>query len=225
VYTISRDVERHLLEMRDLDRGDYRVRKIRLGDADAAISGKPVNGLKSNRFVLLVSSFHPRKNQDLLVEVWASLQPRLRDAGLGDVKLVLAGAFQRGSEDYADAAYSRNLDRYGVRILESAGDPQIAWLYRNCLLTLYPSVYEGWGLPVLESLQYGKVCLVSDRVPAAKEIDNGAIIPVDPYDFFGWRKTLSAFLFNPRMRSAFEAEARRYRPVGYEGMTADLLDD
>jgi glycosyltransferase involved in cell wall biosynthesis len=225
VYTTSREVERHLLEMRDLDRSDYRVRRIRLGDTDTTTNGKPVKGLKPNRFVLFVSSFHPRKNQELLLEVWASLQSQLRDAGLGDVELVLAGAFQRGSEDYSDAVHSRNLARYGVRILESVGDPQIAWLYRHCLLTLYPSVYEGWGLPVLESLQYGKVCLVSDKVPAAKEIVNGAIIPVDPYDFFGWRKTLRAFLINPRMRSAFEAEARRYRPVGYAGMTADLLDD
>jgi hypothetical protein len=48
-----------------------------------------------------------------------------------------------------------------VRILTGISDPQLAELYRKCLFTLYPSIYEGWGLPVTESLCHGKVPLLS----------------------------------------------------------------
>jgi glycosyltransferase involved in cell wall biosynthesis len=48
-----------------------------------------------------------------------------------------------------------------VQILSGLSDGQLAWLYQNCRFTIYPSVYEGWGLPIAESLAYGKLCLPS----------------------------------------------------------------
>jgi glycosyltransferase involved in cell wall biosynthesis len=42
-------------------------------------------------------------------------------------------------------------------------DSELAALYRGCRFTLFPSLYEGWGLPVTESLSFGKLCIASDR--------------------------------------------------------------
>ena len=52
--------------------------------------------------------------------------------------------------------------------LEGTSDPDLAALYRRCLFTVYPSLYEGWGLPVTESLCYGKTPLLS-RVASLPE--------------------------------------------------------
>ena len=49
-----------------------------------------------------------------------------------------------------------------VSLLSRLPEEDLACLYRNCLFTLYPSHYEGWGLPVTESLSWGKAALISD---------------------------------------------------------------
>ncbi len=223
-YATSHQSQHQLHELRLAGSGNYKVERVRLGDATPVSKDKSVKGLQSGRFLLLVSSFHPRKNQDLLTEVWSSMQRDLQDARMADIKLVLAGAFQRGSGEYADTSFAQAMDQVGIKVLGPVSDSQITWLYRHCLLTLYPSFFEGWGLPVIESLQYGKVCLASSQIPAAREVANGAIIRLDPFDFFGWRKSLSAFLFNPRMREAFEKEARSYKTIGYTDITTSILD-
>ncbi len=49
-----------------------------------------------------------------------------------------------------------------VVIVDSPSDELLGWLYNNCLFTVFPSFYEGWGLPVRESIMYGKVVLASN---------------------------------------------------------------
>src|SRR5438045_6658259 len=49
-----------------------------------------------------------------------------------------------------------------VHILDEIDDAALDRLYRNCLFTVYPSLYEGWGLPVGESLNYGKICIATN---------------------------------------------------------------
>ena len=48
-------------------------------------------------------------------------------------------------------------------VVESPTDAELTTLYTGCLFTLFPSFNEGWGLPVTESLAFGKPCLISDR--------------------------------------------------------------
>ena len=56
-----------------------------------------------------------------------------------------------------------------LTIIDDANDATLAALYQGCRFTLFPSHYEGWGLPVTESLLYGKVCIASETssVPEA----------------------------------------------------------
>jgi glycosyltransferase involved in cell wall biosynthesis len=60
-------------------------------------------------------------------------------------------------------------------------DRELAWLYRNCLFTIYLSLCEGWGLPVGESLAFGKLCLAS-RAGAMPEVGDECARYFDPYD-------------------------------------------
>ena len=50
-----------------------------------------------------------------------------------------------------------------IRLIEGPSDGELATLYQDCLFTLFPSHYEGWGLPVTESLAHGVPCLAADR--------------------------------------------------------------
>ncbi len=129
------------------------------GDAaEDATAGPAVRALAATPFVLCVGTIEVRKNAHALVQAW----DRLR-AELGDrlPRLILAG--QRGwrTEDLFDLlARTGNLGGM-VAVAETPTDAELAFLYRHCLFTVFPSLYEGWGLPIGESLWFGKLCIAS----------------------------------------------------------------
>lgn len=117
-------------------------------------------GLKRTPFVLFVSTIESRKNHVGAFDAWIEL---IRRHGLRRMpKLVCVG--NRGWLN--DAVYAKLGSHKGLRdrvlMLSGLSDAELALLYRSCLFTLYPSWYEGWGLPVTESLCYGKPVLLSD---------------------------------------------------------------
>jgi glycosyltransferase involved in cell wall biosynthesis len=112
--------------------------------------------LKNERFVLSVGTLEIRKNHLSLVRLWERLYFEMGEA---QPMLVLAGA--RGWAIDRLAAYLRATGNvYGqVSVIFDASDAELAWLYQHCAFTVYPSVHEGWGLPVGESLWFGKPCI------------------------------------------------------------------
>jgi glycosyltransferase involved in cell wall biosynthesis len=117
-------------------------------------------GLVEGDFVLFVSTVEARKNHLGAFDAWISLMRRR--GRKRTPKLVCVG--NRGWLN--DAVYARLAadEELASRVLMLQGlsDLELDLLYRSCLFTLYPSRYEGWGLPVTESLCHGKVPLCSD---------------------------------------------------------------
>ena len=139
---------------------DFRTAPTDAGDDEQDTDGLLESfGLARGHFVLFVSTIEPRKNHVLAFNAWLKL---LRRHGAGGCpKLVCVG--QRGwlnSEAYARLGASEDLMRQVV-ILSSISDSVLAKLYEASICTIYPSLYEGWGLPVTESLCFGKVPIVS----------------------------------------------------------------
>jgi hypothetical protein len=117
-------------------------------------------GLKPGGFVLFVSTIESRKNHIGAFNAWQSLI--LKHGAHAVPKLVCVGnAGWLNDAVHAKLAASAELRRQVV-MLSHISDEDLASLYRNCLFTLYPSHYEGWGLPVTESLSHGKASLISD---------------------------------------------------------------
>ncbi|MDF0545478.1 glycosyltransferase [Sphingobium sp. H39-3-25] len=117
-------------------------------------------GLGRSEFVLFVSTIESRKNHIGAFDAWISLLRSHRPRSVP--KLVCVG--NKGWLN--DAVYARLASHDGLRdkvvMLSGLSDAELDLLYRACLFTLYPSNYEGWGLPVTESLCQGKVPLLSD---------------------------------------------------------------
>ena len=110
-------------------------------------------------YVLCVSTVEPRKNHVALLDAWAELIGVL---GLENTPhLVCVGG--RGWDNAPVFARLQANDALNDRVvfLHDIADARLAQLYRGCLFTVYPSVYEGWGLPVTESLCYGKTPVVA----------------------------------------------------------------
>lgn len=111
-------------------------------------------------FILFVSTIEGRKNHKYILDIWKKL---FSERGSETPTLVFVGRIGWRVEELVEELYNLNFINDKVIILSEISDEALKSLYHNCLFTVYPSLYEGWGLPVTESLAFGKVCLCSDR--------------------------------------------------------------
>lgn len=163
---------------------------------DPAEIAEPLRArLARGRFALAVGTLEIRKNYSLLVDLWADL---LGEPGF-DLDLVVVGMAGWGADETVRRL--RALPGFGTRIvwLQRLSDAGLSWLYEQCHVVVFPSWYEGWGLPVVEALQHGRPVIASGR-GATPEAGFGAATILDPDDRAGWRAALLAEAHAPRRR-------------------------
>lgn len=133
-------------------------------------------------YFLFVGTLEPRKNIGLLLEAWRLV--RRRHA----VDLVLVG---RCRQDFAPPE-----PEDGLRWLGEVPDEALPKLYSAAVACLYPSLYEGFGLPVLEAMQCG-AAVIASRDPAVQEVAGQAALLLDPRDVRAWSQAMSLALERP----------------------------
>ena len=116
-------------------------------------------GVRERNFVLSVGTIDRRKNQGILCAIW----PRLHAAlGRDQVpQLVFVGRDDLGLASLSTQT-AELVDAGDILVLQGVSDLQLVELYKACSFTVFPSLSEGYGLPVAESLAYGKLCIASD---------------------------------------------------------------
>jgi glycosyltransferase involved in cell wall biosynthesis len=178
VITPSVAVRREVIEMFGLSPAS--VAAVPLA---AARQFRPVAGASPERpYFLCVGTLEPRKNIGRIVEAWRAVHRR------HDVELWLAG---RRREDAPSLA-----EEPGLRWLGTVPDSDLPALYSGARAVLYPSLYEGFGLPVLEGMSCGAAVLASGLAPVREFGENAAVL-LDP-DFGGaWTEAMEAALTNP----------------------------
>jgi glycosyltransferase involved in cell wall biosynthesis len=179
-------------------------------------------GLHREPFVLFVSTIESRKNHLGAFEAWIAL---IRRHGIRSVpKLVCVG--NRGWLN--DAVYAKLDAHEGLRervvMLSGLSDAQLARLYQSCLFTLYPSAYEGWGLPVTESLCYGKVPLTSDA-SSLPEAGGPFAVRFEAGDIPALIEALETLMFDPGFRADCERKiAEAFRPRAWSEIAGQMAD-
>jgi glycosyltransferase involved in cell wall biosynthesis len=123
-------------------------------------------------FVLFVATIEARKNHLMVFQAWLALLRQLGPAAVPDLVCVgrpgwLAGPALELLENAAPL-------RGRVHLLHGVADRLLALLYRGCLFTLYNSHYEGWGLPVTESLAAGRPVLTPAHSALLEAGEHGA---------------------------------------------------
>lgn len=126
-------------------------------------------------YLLYVGNLVARKNLRRLVAAFAQAR---RESGYRDLRLKLVGG---GDPREAVLAAQYNGVRDAVDVLGRVEPAELATLYSGSLAVTYVSLYEGFGLPVLEALAYGKPLVASD-IPAHREIAGSCPVYVDPRD-------------------------------------------
>jgi glycosyltransferase involved in cell wall biosynthesis len=176
---------------------------------------------KPERFVLAVGSISRRKNQAMLLDAWSRLAG---DASLEDVKLIIVGGWDDNSASVRDRL-RRDPELAGrVILMNNVTDGELASLYRNCLFTVYPSLYEGWGLPIGESLSFGKLCVASSG-RAMEEAGGSLCLHLNPIDIDQWERTIRTLLADPAQRAEREIKIKAsYKATDWKSVSDTIFD-
>ena len=162
-------------------------------------------------FVLMVSSIDIRKNQTFLLPIWSRLIRELGREATPDLLLIGKNG-NRSHEFLSLLAESAEL-KGKIIVLNRVRDQELAWYYQRALFTVFPSLAEGWGFPVAESLSFGKVC-VSSEIDSIREVGGDLVSYFGTNDFRGAYKLIKSLIVNPAERTRLESLiANRYQPT------------
>lgn len=150
-------------------------------------------GIRTDEYFYCVSSLLPHKNIETVLKVlsvWA-----------GNEKLVLSGVGQNSGE------MNTILQKYGIEnrvvLTGFVSDAERDSLYENCRLFLFPSVFEGFGMPPIEAMRKGKR-VVMTRESCLEEVTQGKAVYVqDPYSVVDWVKQMNYALTQPETMEEF----------------------
>jgi glycosyltransferase involved in cell wall biosynthesis len=128
---------------------------------------QPVEPPPSPPYLLFVGTLEERKNVARLIDAWRQVRSR------HNIELWLVG---RVRDNFDPPAQSD-----GLRYLGAVDDAELPGLYSGAIACVYPSHYEGFGLPVLEAMQCGCPVITSND-PAILEVSGDAVVHVDAKD-------------------------------------------
>ena len=142
-----------------------------------APSARTVALVPLKSFALTVGTVEIRKNHARLLHLWESMA---RERGEGWPKLIIAG--KRGWQaDEALRALRRADNQSPYLWIEAPTDEELVWLYSRASFTVFPSLAEGWGMPIGESLWFGKPCVASNTT-SMPEVGGDLCCYGDPHD-------------------------------------------
>lgn len=147
---------------------------------------------EAERYILAVSSMDPRKNFIRLVEAFDKIKDK-------SVKLYIIGmSFKAFNTPDLQKLIGENVHLPGY-----ISDEKLQTMYQNALLSVYPSLYEGFGLPPLESMTYGCPVINSD-IPALREVSQDAALYVDPYNVDDITQKIEQLLVDEPLRKELQ---------------------
>jgi len=173
--------------------------------ADSSALGKrpkTLGAIAAGSYWLNVGTIEPRKNQRRLVKAYA----RYLALGGAPMPLVLAGGKGWLMDDFQKHLNELQVDAQIV-MTGYVSDDELIWLYRNCYANLYPSLFEGFGLPVLEGMQFGAPTLTSNST-SIREVAGDAAILLAPEDVDAWAQAMLGLAANRQERDRLSVAAR-----------------
>jgi glycosyltransferase involved in cell wall biosynthesis len=181
ILTVSEAVRQEVIQYFNVS--PDRVRAVPLA-ASSHFRPMPPSSPPQKPFFLFVATLEPRKNVAGLIEGWRESRAETR------ADLVVAG---RNRADFAEIYPSD-----GLHLLGEVPDQELPRLYSDALAFVYPTHYEGFGLPILEAMQCG--CpVITSRDPAVMEVSGGAAIHTSsPREI---AEAMCAIAGNPRLRN------------------------
>jgi glycosyltransferase involved in cell wall biosynthesis len=179
-------------------------------------------GVRDGRYVLSLCTLEPRKNLSRLVTAFSTLG---ESPALDDVRLVLVGSLGWKSEALEETIRRVGLPTDRLKLLGHVPDEDLGALLTAASVFAYPSLYEGFGLPVLEAMQCGAP-VVTSNTSSLPEVVGDAAVCVDPTDEAALAQAMTDVLLNAdlakelRRRGLERAKAFTWRRTVNEAVAA-----
>jgi glycosyltransferase involved in cell wall biosynthesis len=170
--------------------------------------------LGSEPFILSLGTIQPRKNYQRLIQAFAKIQP--------SVSLVIGGSLGWGFESVFAEVHRHGLEDR-VHFIGFVADADLPALYSAASLFVYPSLYEGFGLPALEAMACGTPVVASNRSSLPEVVGEAGLL-VDPLDPEALAEAMAKVLSDPclhqRLSTAGRLQAAKF---SWNGLASQLL--
>lgn len=181
--------------------------------------------LTPSKYILHVGSMFKRKNIPVLIYAFS----KIKKTGYPELKLVLAGSLMtnnlsdNGHELILQAIESNGLQSE-VIITGYLTDQELGQLYQNALLYVFPSLNEGFGLPVLEAFEHNLPVLVSNNT-CLPEVGGNAVLQFDPFDVDTVFTAIKTVLDNPELRKEMISKGqKRLKDFSWQSTAAQIVE-
>lgn len=198
VLTVSETVKQEIIEKFKVDADRIKVTYNTFSDLYLSSVNDPEvlerYTVEKQKYILSVATLHKRKNIPALVKAFEHLSE-----ANPDLKLVLVGGM--GNEARKELTSHENVIFTGY-----VADEELPTLYKNALMYVFPSVYEGFGIPILEAQASGTPVIASD-IPVFREVGADTVLycPTDPE---GMAKTIQDLIDAPALRDELVLKGR-----------------
>lgn len=177
-----------------------------VGDAARLTAVRQRYGLGQRPYILTVGTVQPRKNYQMLIRAFAPIAQRQNH------NLVIAGGKGWLYDDILAEVHTQGLVGR-VLFTEFVDDADLPALYSGASLFTFPSLYEGFGLPLLEAMACG-VPVISSDASCLPEVAGDAAVLLPPHDQGAWTEAMQSLLDNPvdcaQLVASGYAQAKRF---------------
>lgn len=199
---------------------------INLGRINEILKSKGYGAIKEKGYLLYYGTIEPRKNLTALIKAFEELKAEHEiDKGY---KLVIMGGRGWGNihqmiEDHIKEEFPIKKDS-DVILVDFMTDKYLSTLIQNAQCLAYPSFYEGFGLPIVESMQYGTPVICS-KTSSMPEVGGEACQYIDPYDLNSIKAGIKLIVNNSKLRRELaEKSIRRSRLFSWEKCAQETYD-
>lgn len=206
VFCISHSTRKDFLA----ERPDYDERKVKVVYLAADAKFKPTSspdirekyGIKTKKYFLAVSELTERKNFEHLVKAFLRF---LNESKAEDVSLAIIGVKRAGYEALNRLVAEQKSHQDKIVLTGFVADEDMAALYSQTEVFIYPSLYEGFGLPVLEAMQCGTAVVCSDN-SSLPEVGGDAVQYISGHDEAETARVLSELYYNDTLKEKLQIQ-------------------
>lgn len=160
----------------------------------------------NENLILYVGRIEEKKGTKYLFKAFDLLKEKLKDTDFKDIKLIIVGKMGFGHEK-SIAVYENMKYKDDVIIKGFTPDDELSKLYQTCQYVVFPSLYEGFGIPILEAFSYGKTVASSNRT-SLPEVGGNACLYFDPFNIQEMVEDMYRLLNEPETRSKLESSGK-----------------
>lgn len=178
-----------------------------------------IEGLVEEPYVLFVSTIEGRKNHLYAFRIWEHLYSE----GVKLPRVICVGRLGWRSEEFLQSLIRTDYLHGLFEIVEDISDDELKSLYQGCMFSIYPSKYEGWGLPIGECLSYGKACVLTSN-SSLPEVAGEAGIYIPEDDVVAASNAVRKLIEKPsQLKIAEKKVGSKFSPVSWGEVAKSVI--